>query len=439
MPYQLDNVKFKRIELAIPRNSVNAFLCELWDEFNESIGRVACFHNYIDTEDPEIYEYNICWSDRELPFTAELSFINHTARGLTHVLVAAVDSETKIPDLVSEEKIINSIKNTLKKPLEEISKPSAYLQVPLKSKYKFSGNYKLQASCLLIHKDKNNKDISGYITFPVCSTNPTERYYEGSHLAVQIAGALTTLTQQYFEIDDQGTWAILNPVQFHDSWERTATNGGFINDSGFLEKTHSESNIIDLSQPTNEVIEEGDCIVDGLLFLPQKTDALLTLINNHERLKQSCSRFSEGLDLRNSAQHSINKIYLISYELIACVSAIEALLDTKQEKIEIKCPSCGEHVSKDEWKISEKFRIFIKEYTEENPVLEKAFRNLYDDRSKFVHTGINLHNFLAHRPNRPAILKGKLHLSDYPQYYFNIHEYTGYLLRRYIYRLTQRI
>jgi hypothetical protein len=122
MPYHLHDVKFKKIELAIPRNSVNAFLGELWDEFNKSIGKVACFHNYFDTEDPEIYEYNINWATQELPFEAELSFFNHTAKGLTHVLVAAVDFETKAPDPVSEEKIINSIKTILKKPLEEISR-----------------------------------------------------------------------------------------------------------------------------------------------------------------------------------------------------------------------------------------------------------------------------------------------------------------------------
>jgi hypothetical protein len=354
------------------------------------------------------------------------------------MLIAAVDSKTKIPDLVNEEKIINSIKNTLKRPLEEISKPNIYLQVPLTSKcqYQFSGNYKLELSGLLIHTDETQKDICGYITFPVYSTkNPTESFYEGSHRAIQITAALTTLTQQHFEISDQSRWKFLEPAQFQDSWENTSTSGGFVNDSGFLEKINCESDTIYLNQLTNDIIDESDCIVDGrLLLLPQKADALLASINNHERLKQACCRFSEGLGLRNINQHSISEIYLISYELIAYVSGIEALLDTRREKIEIKCPSCGENVSKDEWKISEKFRAFIKEYTEGYPALEKVFRELYDDRSKFVHTGVNLHHFMAHRPNRPMILLGKRGLRSTPYYYSNIHEFTGYLLRRYIYK-----
>ena len=436
MPYHLleYNVSFNRIELNIPRASVNAFLGKLWDEFNQSIGRVACFHNYLDTDSPEVYEYNICWSDRDLPFTAELSFYNHTAKGLTYLLLAAVEFETKKQHAESEERILDAIRKTLRQPLDDIAKPSAYVQIPIKASCKLSGNYKFPQSHLLICGADSGDDAAGYITFPVCATNPTEKHFESAHRSLQIASILTTLTQQRFYVDDQATWKVFDPNLFDELWGDVLQNGGFVEDSGFLVADSVAPRVIDLSEPTNEIIEEDDCVINDRIHLPKRTDELIAAISSSGRFVQSCSRFSEGLDIRGSVKRSINKIYLISYELIAYVSAIEAMLETSREKIDLKCPSCGELISKEEWKISEKFREFVDKNTEGNPVLGRAFKELYNDRSKFVHTGINLHNFLAHRPCRPAILLGKRHLRDTPDYYLNIHEYTGYLLRRYLYR-----
>ncbi|MGI4716789.1 MAG: hypothetical protein ACRYF6_00225, partial [Janthinobacterium lividum] len=391
-------------------------------------------HNYFDTNDPEVYEYNICWSNKDLPFTAELSFFNHTAKGLTHVLLSAQDYETKSPDLASEERISLAIKRVLMLPMDEPSKPSMYLQVPLKTKYKLSGNYRLPLCRALIHSETGANENNAYITFPIYSENQADRQHEGSHRAIQIAAALTTITQQLFTVNGQATWKLLKTELFNELWEATEPSGDFFDDSSLLRTKDTNSKITRLGDPPEEVIDSDDCIVDNQIILPIMTDTLLDLISKCERLIQSCSRFREGLDLRDSVRFSLDKIYLISYELIAYVSAIEALIESKLDTFELECPSCGEKIAKEQWKISEKYRSFVKEYSDANPIIEEAFKKLYGDRSKFVHTGISLHNFLAYRPNRPMTLLGKHHSSDMPKYYLNIHEYTGTLLRQYLYK-----
>lgn len=439
MPYHLEKVRFNKIELAIPRKYVNAFLGELWDEFSRTIGLVACFHDYSDTNDPQIYEYNISWSANGLPFTAEISFFNHTNKGLMYALVAAVDQNTKQHDPFNEEKIISAFKNTLAKPFYHPQKPTFYVQVPLEGKYQLSGDYKFSKSNLLFNAGKNINGIIGYAVFPVYSTNKVEISYESSYRAIQITAALTTLTQQFFSVVDNAQWEMVNADKFQEQWDYKITTGKFVNDSGMLKKADLLHRPIDLSMPSNKIIEDSDCLVNEKVCFPNMADELFSLIFSEENFEQSCSRFSEGLSIRRDGNRSMNKIHLISYELIAYVAAIEALLDTNPEKIDINCPSCGESIAKEERKISEKFRTLVKDCTGDNRVLGKVFKELYDDRSKFVHTGINLHNFLAHRPNRPMILLGKKHLSELPNYYWNIHEYTGYLLRLYFYRQTLKV
>lgn len=364
---------------------------------------------------------------------AEVTFFNHTAKGLTHVTVAAVRRDSKVHDPTSEDRIIAAIKKTREESLDDSPLPKSYLQIPLVAAYKLSGNYLLPNAGLCLHEDVTNQKICGHITFPIYSDNETERNYEGTHRAVELAAALSTLTQQLITVNDQGPWFILSPEQFHQLWADTRLQGEYTDDSGFLEKTESGPRTIRLGEPTREVIESRDCLSGGELRIPRRSDEVLAMINNSERQKQACCRFAEGLELRNSVKHSMNKIYLVSYELIAYVSSIEALLDSKREFVEINCPECGATVSKEEWKISEKYKAFVQRYTDGNPVLSKAFADLYQDRSKFVHTGLNLHNFLAERPNRPLILTGKSYISDTPRYYRNIHELTGCLLRRYLY------
>lgn len=61
--------------------------------------------------------------------------------------------------------------------------------------------------------------------------------------------------------------------------------------------------------------------------------------------------------------------------------------------------------------------------------MRNSFKKLYSDRSKFVHTGMELHASNVLRPNRPLILEGGNHVTGVPAYYYNIHEWTGFMLR----------
>ena len=77
---------------------------------------------------------------------------------------------------------------------------------------------------------------------------------------------------------------------------------------------------------------------------------------------------------------------------------------------------------------------FIERNCDKAPLLLKAFKDLYNDRSMFVHTGISLHAEGSVRPHRPLILKGKHFKSDLPKYWHNIHDFTGLVLRNNLYK-----
>jgi hypothetical protein len=433
MPINLDNADFKRIALSIPRERVNEFLGELWDEFSRSIGRVSCYQNYLDTDDPEVYEFCVCWSNRDLPFIAELSFFNHTSKGLTHVLIAAQDYATRTPNKEFEDRIRVAIIKVAGSPSRKLAGENAYLMVPFHAGAKLSSDYKLPSPGLLLRRPrKEGEDVDGHIIFPLIASNQEEQHFEGANRALNLAAAFSVVTQRHFVVSDNVPWKKLTPEVFQSLWNDPDTSARWIDDSGFTAQEETKK-VIRLSDPTKRIIEEGDCIIEGQLSLPRRADDILSLILSNDRYAQSCRRFHEGLDLRKKMNRRLNELYTISYELIAYVSAIEALLDQRKEKIDVSCPGCGAIVARDEWKISDRFKKFVDAYSDSNGNLNRIFKQLYEDRSKFVHTGINLHNYLAYRPNRPLILMGRRLLSDVPDYYFNVHEFTGTMMRKFLY------
>jgi len=66
------------------------------------------------------------------------------------------------------------------------------------------------------------------------------------------------------------------------------------------------------------------------------------------------------------------------------------------------------------------------------------FKQLYQDRSKFVHTGKDLYDPLALLGNNPLVLDGKNSKLLTPRYYFNIGELTGLAIRKHIYSFIDR-
>ncbi|RRR66871.1 MAG: hypothetical protein EI684_19935 [Candidatus Viridilinea halotolerans] len=169
-----------------------------------------------------------------------------------------------------------------------------------------------------------------------------------------------------------------------------------------------------------------------------RTSRALEHIVNGRDIIQSICRFQEGLIFQNEMIYDPTKPklggLLTPYQLVAFVSAIEALLDTSPVDIEHECPSCGKSITIKERQISKTFQSFVAEQSGSNSVFEKIFKDIYNDRSKFVHTGKDLFNRTAIRPNRPLILDGKDIVQYQPQYHFNMPDYVGWLIRRYIYR-----
>jgi len=310
--------------------------------------------------------------------------------------------------------------------------------VPFQAGAKLSGDYKLLSSGLLLRKPRTeDEDVDGYILVPLVASDEREQYFEGSNLALNIAAALSVVTQRHLVVSEDLPWRKLTPEVFQSVWDDASTSAGLIDDSGFTAQEEVKK-VIRLSDPTKIIIEEGDCITEGQLSLPRRADQILSLILNNDKYIQSCRRFHEGLDLRRKMNRRLNELYTISYELIAYVSAIEALLDQRKEKIDVSCPSCSAIVARDEWKISERFKKFVDAYSGSNRNFNRVFKQIYEDRSKFVHAGINLHNYSAYRPNRPLILKGKNYVSDFPDYYLNVHEFTGTLIRKFFYMQLSR-
>jgi len=434
----IKNVDFEKICINIQRKYVNIFLSSLWDDFELSIGRVSCQHNYLDTSDPELYIYNIVWSDRDLPFTAELSFYNHTSKGIEYVLLATINSETKKTDEEYKERIKQCIYRCITRLNEKKLSTTYYMKVTVNLNRELSGNYIFESADIILLSKSSNNTNECYLVFPIHVSNDADIQSEWINKCATILSVLTTATQNLFSINENESCEYFSSSTYESLLSNTEFNGKFLSDEGLIQNKEilTEDGTIKLvcdQELSQEIIEEQDCVKDNLLFMPERIELVFKVVEDDYRLQQSCRRFHEAIMLRKLVARTPSAIFYLAYELIAYVSSIEANLDTKLEKIEVICPTCDSIVYKDEWKISEKFRKFVLDYSDSSYLLSDVFKSLYNDRSMFVHTGINLHKLGSIRTNRPMILKGKRCLTDFPSYYYNIHEYTGFILRKYIY------
>lgn len=411
------------------------FLSELWDQFNHRIGHVGCVHYYTPTENSELYEYKIHWSDSELDFLAEIVFINHTAKGLVHVRFAAICRESNERHDNAEELICISIKAALEADLQRAAAPVSYVCIPFVTYRKLSGHYKLPRAQALILKVGDSESYTGHLFLPVFSKNKTEMEYEGLDRAVKFCAALTTLTQNLCTVDRESKWYILECDEYEAVWADHENTGAFADDSGFLrERETSYVNPI-----AHEIIEENDCVQGNLLIFPFNTDAVLSNILQNDAFVQSCSRFAEALYIRRLINTTPLALQLISYEIIAYAASIEALLDSRKATKEVVCGNCLSVVFKEDWKIVEKYKALVIGIAGDDDLYKRFFKPLYDDRSKFVHTGFSLYNLHAVRPGRPMPIMGKKALTRAPGYYNNVHELGGWLLRKYFYMQSQHL
>lgn len=422
-------IPLKTIQLSVAKNLVNRFLQELWNQFNEALGRVGCVHYYIPTSDPEIYVYRIHWADRDLHFEAELQFYNHTAKGLKSIAYGAINKESRVADDVVELKISESIKQVLVADLSPNNAPNGYVCIPFSTPFRLAGNYHLRLSDLLLIKVDDEEGCTGHLLAPIHSRNKSDINQEAIDKAVRICAILTTLTQNLFIPNTSLEWEVYTSQQYLDICSRYLPCGIFADDSGFVKYGNTAPN----SFQTHEIIETMDCVSDSLLRLPIQSDLIIKRIIEQDDFQQACNRFSEALYLRSLTGSNLLPLQIVSYEIIAYTATIEALLDTEKVSTKIECEKCNNVLFTEDWKISEKYKTFVIKLCTNDDLFKRYFKPLYDDRSKFVHTGKDLYDFNAIRSGRPAILMGKRIATRTPNYYGNIHELTGWLIRKHFY------
>lgn len=427
-PPHLALARHEDIRLNINKENVNLYLNELWDYFEDSIGPVAGLHLYNKTDSDELYKYVVHWPHKDQCFEAEFVFSNHTSKGIIGASFVVLDNKTHLPNSEIHEKIKNSILSAAKTFNTEGEK--AYFSFPLMSKRKLSGNYHFKDLDITLIA---NQDCADRLLFPVSAKNRIEKGYKAEKFAINILSILTTLTQTYFDINEEEKKYCYSHENFNDYKKTMVFEGKFVTDHGFFNNAAPKNGEIIAFDRGDEILEESDCVIDDRQCLPERFNDLSSLIISDHRLTQSCKRFWEALKMRANLNTSSTSIYTVSYEIIAYIAAIEALIKSEKKIEEVRCQKCNEVAYKEEWSISKKFNALITTHTPLAPDLASLFKKVYEDRSKFVHTGIDLFAFEAYRPNRPLVLKGKEALSTMPKYYFNIQEYTGYIIRRFIY------
>jgi DNA-directed RNA polymerase subunit RPC12/RpoP len=448
--FKLRLLKPHTLQLAVPRKQVNLFLSTLWDELTENIGRVGCQHRYVPTSDPEIYIYTVFWSDVSLSFDAEINFTNHTAKGLMKISVAAINRGNGQEDVDLAQKILKLASETQKKLSQtKSSSPSTLVRVPILTRLPLNGIYELVDAVIFPSPERVDlpDEAEGFsvsfLEFWVYSTNNSEIYAEVQEKAQDIAASLSLLTQNLF-LESPSGLSFYQPEKLQGRQEiiEQMTQGLFIADDGLIEnqiKPDEDGAIhLDVRAMTKDIVEPDDSVIDRTIALPMRAKQALQYILSTKALIQAARRFQEGLKLHVKVFRpgSSDGTY-IPYALIAFVATIEAILDTTPKNIEYVCPSCGEKITIKERQINKGFLSFVREHSDNNLLMEKHFKEMYDDRSKFVHTGKDLYNPSALRANRPLILEGKNTKKFLPEYTYIMPDLCGWLIRRYVYRSMQ--
>lgn len=404
--------------ISIPKKHINAFLQLLWVNFESQIGKMGCVQSYYTLNDPQVYYYDVHWCSDDTPFAANIIFNNHTNNGIFKIDLEVVDKESKQPDDIGFQKIKDIILQTKELNFTKHVN-SKYVATIIKSAYILASNYHLKESDITLLQVNNKNEFQ--LIFPIEYYSQNQINHLFPEKLIDILSGLSVITTQSFNYDH-------STVHLIDTYAPSENN--------LIENEKYCDNI--------EYMDFDEIISEDRLYLPKNTDALLYEILMAPKHIQSSRRFRESLIMRGGRIHSsrYNEFelgHLIQYEILAYVAAIESLLDNSKEKSEksLKCPNCDTEIKIEEYKVLSKYREFISINSKKNEHLIKIFNQVYTDRSKFIHTGRNLHTFAARGYSGPFNINGKETTKEVPDYYFNIPEYVGYILRRYYINITK--
>jgi len=273
--------------------------------------------------------------------------------------------------------------------------------------------------------------ILEFLVFKPTHSQRTKEAYEKAH---NVATALSLITQNIFLIQfDELNYFQPLVAEEQKEFVQSSIRGFFSEDEGMFEDFRE--GFCDPLYKSKEILEAGDVIFEGHIRLPKNAAKVLSFVLKNSNCCQSAHRFHEGLRLSFETLYHPTMptlgLSIMPYQLIAFVASIESLLETLPKQI--ACPSCGHTIQTQNREISKTFVNFVEEHLVKNKKIIRMFKQIYEDRSKFVHTGKDLYNPFALLGNSPLVLEGKNSKSATPEYYNNIADFTGLAIRRYIY------
>jgi ribosomal protein L34E len=156
-----------------------------------------------------------------------------------------------------------------------------------------------------------------------------------------------------------------------------------------MHKENVITKFTDTGLPKIEFVKHPDCFqhldIDGVevVKLPQHTDAAIHNFfaldeEAREVVNSATSLIANGVELRTKMK---------SLSFISLVSSIETMVNYENRAEEVKkCENCGQPM----FRVMAKFRDYLLKYASDNPDTKKEVNEIYNIRSKIVHTGLLL-------------------------------------------------
>lgn len=412
-------------EIRVSNKNFVDYIHIVYQELGLAIAPIALVHRkssfdfWQENRNPEEYGYGMHWSHRDNSFEAYIHCYLHTQKGLLKVSVSTIDKQSGESQVQLADDILDVFSDcsvSLSKNKQKYSKIRKYVTV-FSTQRALSGTY--QAPNLFVFPDIRRETDVGCI---IETNEVSEKLRLGSleRQAENYAAALTLASQNIFI-----------PTFSHFSVDENIPQekGEFFDDKKMFERDDYSPGEVREYRSKTEIIEATDLVRQGKLILPLHAGDFVSVVLKEQKLLNAALCFHSGLALRYSDSLTPSST---GYELLAYVSAIEALLETEHKILE--CSSCGEPVNCGPGYITRAFKQFVKVTSEENPILEEAFDDLYKIRSKLLHQGKRMHkteqNYSA---GPPVSFSKKSSFGPLPDYYSQISDWTGWLIRRHIY------
>jgi hypothetical protein len=431
--YLVDAIK---MPLGIPRESMDKFLSILWDILTSEIGAVTCQHHIVRPPRGEKILYRVRWVDNE--FEAALDFHAHTSRGMQSLELRVLERSLERSAGFHSDRILAAAQLAKKRTIEPSSAPElAYIINELKAETGLCGNYHFKKTGIILFNDRRDGRL--LMAHPVPG-NESQRGFAQStkELSEAYLAALTVLTQHIFLISPGITFTRISEDMYNLIIEENSETGTYVDDDELFSLTGASTGMTPdtdgaINVKSASMIDRNSFMTtDGLCF-PRRTDLLLDHIASNQKRRQAANRFRDGLRFRRLRFSQADGDLAFSYELLAYVAAIEALLDHAESINETACTNCNAPVPTKSREIGKRFRRFVLE-NGGSEIMSDHYKELYEHRSKFVHTGMSINIPIAPSPNRPLLLQSRVTPDGLPGYYAFIDEWTGFMLRVNFYR-----